>query len=208
MEEEIKKEIIGKAGFPLYVDYWEKYFSQMSDKQVKECLKIIFHFNINFEVLRSDDLAVKMVINTIIDNLKRDAQKRIKQSKASRANGLLGGRPRKNEANTSKSKQKATKSAGNNSKNESKDDCGIIIPDFIDVKTWNNFVKMRSEIKKPITNSIAKACVEKLINFESKKIGNANLSLQNSIAGGYQGLFEPKTSNNYQSQSPLGWLNK
>ena len=89
MEEEIKKEIIGKAGFPLYVDYWEKYFSQMSDKQVKECLKIIFHFNINFEVLRSDDLAVKMVINTIIDNLKRDAQKRIKQSNCAKTRSTI-----------------------------------------------------------------------------------------------------------------------
>lgn len=97
MEEEIKKEIIGKAGFPLYVDYWEKYFSQMSGEQVKECLKIIFHFNTTFEVLRSDDLAINMVVITIIDNLKRDAQKRIKQSKASRGNGLLGGRPKKDD---------------------------------------------------------------------------------------------------------------
>lgn len=94
MEDEIKKEIIGKSGFPLYVDYWEKYFSQMSGEQVKECLKIIFYFNATFEVLQSQDLAIKMVVNTIVDNLKRDALKRIKQSKASRKNGLSGGRPK------------------------------------------------------------------------------------------------------------------
>jgi hypothetical protein len=94
-DEEIKKEIIGKAGFPLYVDYWEKYFSEMSGEQVKECMKIIFHFNSTFEVPRSDDALVRIVVNTVIDNVKRDAHKRIKQSKASRGNGKLGGRPKK-----------------------------------------------------------------------------------------------------------------
>ena len=93
MEEEIKKEIIGKAGFPLYADYWDKYFCQMSGDQVKECLKIIYHFNKTFEVLESKDLAITMVINPIIDNLKRDAAKRIKQSKANKENGKKGGRP-------------------------------------------------------------------------------------------------------------------
>ena len=105
MKEDIRNEIIRKAGFPLYVDYWEKYFSQMSGEQVKECLKIIFHFNLTFEVLESKDLAVKMVINTVIDNLKRDAEKRIKQSKASRQNGALGGRPPKPNRNPQKPKK-------------------------------------------------------------------------------------------------------
>ena len=97
-----------------------------------------------------------------------------------------------------KEKQTVSKSEGNvnenvecKSKLESKSKL-IDLPNSISIELWNNFVKMRKEIKKPITESIAEACIEKLIKFESKKIGNANLSLQNSIAGGYQGLFEPK----------------
>jgi hypothetical protein len=52
---------------------------------------------------------------------------------------------------------------------------------------------------------MAKGCIKNLIKFEDKKQGNANLSLENSIAGGYQGLFEPKPSNNFNSNSRLGF---
>ena len=108
MEEEIKKEIIGKAGFPLYVDYWDKYFSLMSGEQVKEVLEIVYYFNKTFEVNQSKDLSVVMVVNTIVDNIKRDASKRLKQSRASRDNGKMGGRPPKDEGLKTKRTLKRT----------------------------------------------------------------------------------------------------
>ena len=77
----------------------------MTGEQVKEVFKIVFHFNLTFEILTTDDLAVEMVVATIIDNLKRDAMKRAKQSIASAENGKLGGRPRK-EAKPKKTKSK------------------------------------------------------------------------------------------------------
>lgn len=103
--EVLKNQITNKAGFLIYTDYWEKYFSKMTGEQVKEVFKIIFHFNLTFEILKTDDLAVEMVVATIIDNLKRDAMKRAKQSIASAENGKLGGRPRK-EAKPKKTKSK------------------------------------------------------------------------------------------------------
>ena len=51
-----------------------------------------------------------MVISTIIDNIKRDAEKRFKQSMASKENGKLGGRPKK-----AKPKQNLSKTEANNS---------------------------------------------------------------------------------------------
>ena len=93
--EDLKNQIINKAGFLIYTDYWEKYFSKMTGEQVKEVFKIIFHFNLTFEVLKTNDLAIEMVVATIIDNIKRDASKRAKQSIASAENGKLGGRPKK-----------------------------------------------------------------------------------------------------------------
>jgi hypothetical protein len=92
---EIENEIISKAGFLLYVDYWDKYFCKMTGEQIKETMQIIFHFNKTCEILKTNDLAIDMVVSTIIDNIKRDASKRIKQSKASRENGAMGGRPPK-----------------------------------------------------------------------------------------------------------------
>ena len=51
-----------------------------------------------------------MVVATIIDNIKRDAEKRFKQSIASKENGKLGGRPKK-----AKPKQNRSKTEENNS---------------------------------------------------------------------------------------------
>ena len=107
--EVLKNQITNKAGFLIYTDYWEKYFSKMTGEQVKEVFKIVFHFNLTFEILTTDDLAVEMVVATIIDNLKRDAMKRAKQSIASAVNGKLGGRPRKE----AKRKQKGSKKEAN-----------------------------------------------------------------------------------------------
>lgn len=107
---DLKNEIINKSGFLIYTDYWEKYFSKMSGEQIKEVFKIVFHFNKTFEILKTDDLAVEMVISTIIDNIKRDAEKRFKQSMASKENGKLGGRPKK-----AKPKQNLSKTEANNS---------------------------------------------------------------------------------------------
>jgi hypothetical protein len=107
---DLKNEIINKSGFLIYTDYWEKYFSKMSGEQIKEVFKIIFCFNKTFEILKTNDLAVEMVVATIIDNIKRDAEKRFKQSIASKENGKLGGRPKK-----AKPKQNRSKTEANNS---------------------------------------------------------------------------------------------
>jgi hypothetical protein len=98
--EDLKNQIINKAGFLIYTDYWEKYFSKMTGEQVKEVFKIIFHFNLTFEVLKTSDLAIEMVVTTIIDNIKRDASKRAKQAIASAENGKKGGRGKKKEIPT------------------------------------------------------------------------------------------------------------
>jgi len=90
----LKEIITSKAGFPFYTDYWKSYFCKMTGEQVKECLRIIFHFNETFEILESGDLAIEMVTTTIIGNIKRDAEKRTKQITANRDNGSKGGRPK------------------------------------------------------------------------------------------------------------------
>lgn len=77
----------------------------------------------------------------------------------------------------------------------------LLIPDFIETELWNDFVKMRKEIKKPLSETSVKQNINKLIKFENKKAGNANEALRNAIAGSWQGLFEP---NNYQQSSPRG----
>lgn len=197
--EDLKNQIINKSGFLIYTDYWEKYFSKMTGEQVKEVFKIVFHFNLTFEILTTDDLAVEMVVATIIDNLKRDAMKRAKQSIASAENGKLGGRPKKK----AKRKQKGSKSEANVNVNE---ECILELklesqlPIFINKDLFDSFVEMRNKIKKPLTDKAKELLLKDLTNLENLKAGNANIALENSIKNSWQGVFEPKPNN--QQQQP------
>ena len=198
---DLKNQITNKAGFLIYTDYWEKYFSKMTGDQVKEVFKIIFHFNLTFEVLKTDDLAIEMVVATIIDNLKRDAMKRAKQSIASAENGKLGGRPRKE----AKMKQKGSKKEANVNVNVN-EECKLELPIFINKNLFNGFVEMRKKIKKPLTEHAKELLIKKLTEFENKQAGFANKALENSIESSWQGVFEPKQNNfnNNQQQKPMG----
>jgi hypothetical protein len=178
----LKDEIIGKAAFPIYIDYWDKYFSKLSGEQIKEILKIVFHFNKTFEILQTSDLAVEMVVTTIIDSVKRDAEKRSKQSRANRENGQLGGRPSKTPTKTKDiHKPKATR----------KHKGATIVPDFIKTELWNGFVEMRTKAKKPLTKVATDLIIKSLTIYEDSKPGDANIALENSIKSGWQGVFKP-----------------
>ena len=181
----LKDIIINKKGFLVYTDYWDKYFNDMSGDQVKECLKIIFHYNKTFEILLTKDLAIKMVINTILDNINRDAEKREKQRKASSLNGKLGGRPKNQEK-----QQSSTTKKEKNEKNEK----NIILPDFIKTDLWSEFLAMRKKLKAPNTEMALNRILKKLKAFEQQNIGNGTLAIENSIENGWKGVFEPKAT--------------
>jgi hypothetical protein len=158
---DLKNEIINKSGFLIYTDYWEKYFSKMSGEQIKEVFKIIFCFNKTFEILKTNDLAVEMVVATIIDNIKRDAEKRFKQSIASKENGKMGGRPKK-----AKPKQNRSKTEANNS--------NVMENHNIE----NNFKSVEIEAVKnkkfikPTIQEIKDYCFERKNNVDANKFFN------------------------------------
>lgn len=63
------------------------------------------------------------------------------------------------------------------------------IPSFIEQENWNDFVAMRKEIKKPLTETACKRLVNNLIKFDANGF-DVNDSLNNSIMNQYQGVFE------------------
>lgn len=63
------------------------------------------------------------------------------------------------------------------------------IPSFIKQENWNDFAAMRKEIKKPLTETAAKRLISKLTEFDANGF-DANESLDYSIMGQYQGVFE------------------
>lgn len=148
--DDLKNQIINKAGFLIYTDYWEKYFSKMTGEQVKEVFKIIFHFNLTFEILKTDDLAIEMVVATIIDNIKRDTTKRAKQAIASAENGKLGGRPKK------EAKKKQTKN---------KSDSGFINPVYKELAEGLLFV-LEAKLERKLSNRNWEDEIKKLIEID------------------------------------------
>lgn len=64
-------------------------------------------------------------------------------------------------------------------------------PEFLEA--WQEWVRVRVEIKKPLKATGAKACIKKLLRFaKAGGIDAAIETLENSSAGGYQGLFDPR----------------
>ena len=75
------------------------------------------------------------------------------------------------------------------------------IPSFIKQENWNDFVAMRKEIKKPLTETAVKRLINKLTEFDANGF-DANDSLDYSIMGQYQGVFERG-----RKQQPINQVN-
>ncbi len=139
------------------------------------------------------------VFNFLRSRLDEQFAKSKLKAKVARDNGSNGGRP-------PKTKPKGTKKNPTTTQDNPPKPTGLLIPDFIEAELWNDFIKMRNEIKKPLSETSVKQNINKLIKFENNKAGNANEALRNAIAGSWQGLFEPKPSNNFNNNnSRLGF---
>lgn len=155
------------------------------------------------------------------NELNEAGNKVLKRLNASRKNGKLGGRGNKkenkpmgsnllnleksilneiklNEIKLNENNYSNLDNEVTNKKNKSKKDFDL--PDFIDAILFDDFLDMRKKIKKPVTEKAKELIIKKLTEFENKKSGEANISLENSIANCWQGVFEPKTNNqSYQN---------
>jgi len=75
-----------------------------------------------------------------------------------------------------------------------------LIPSFIEQENWNDFVAMRKEVKKPLTETACKRLIKSLIEFDANGF-DVNDSLNSSIMNQYQGVF--KKSRKQQSTNQV-----
>jgi hypothetical protein len=66
------------------------------------------------------------------------------------------------------------------------------LPEWLPRDTWTDFVEHRKEMKKPLTERAAKANIKKLFDLRSKG-QDPRAVIDQTIAGGWTGLFEVKT---------------
>ena len=67
----------------------------------------------------------------------------------------------------------------------------IEIPDWIPLEDWNDFVAMRKQIKKPMTDRAKRIVLGKLADMKNRGV-DVSVALQNSIANNWQNIYEPK----------------
>lgn len=68
----------------------------------------------------------------------------------------------------------------------------LVLPEWLDPDLWAEWVKHRKEKKCPMTNSSAEKLIAKLATFREQG-QSPKAVIDHSIAGGYQGLFAPRT---------------
>lgn len=68
----------------------------------------------------------------------------------------------------------------------------IDLPDWLDREDWQSWVSDRKARKKPVTEEGARRQLQQLAQYRAEGHRPADV-IANSIAGGYQGLFPPRT---------------
>lgn len=86
---------------------------------------------------------------------------------------------------------------GENSKVKKFDPLKAQIPKHIDYKIWCDFVAMRKQIKKPLSERATVLIINKLVKFGV----SGNASLEQSIESGWSSVFQVKQNNGYQQQN-------
>ena len=67
----------------------------------------------------------------------------------------------------------------------------FILPSFLDIKIWNDYLEMRTKIRKPATKKAKELIILKLQKLKEQG-NNPNKVLEQSIENSWQGVFELK----------------
>lgn len=71
----------------------------------------------------------------------------------------------------------------------------MVLPDWLPRESWGLWLKHRREIKHPVTETQADALIKVLSKFRARRMPPEEV-IEQSIAGGWQGLFELKENGN------------
>jgi len=198
----MKNQTINRKSFIIHADSLD-ILDQLTDEQAGKLFKAISCYQKTGEISQVDQL-VKIAITPFINQFKRDEEKYLNIVERNKINiskrwskdttGKTGiPKDTKNTDNDSKSDNDSDSKNKKDSKNE--------LPIFINKNLLDDFAEVRKKLKKPLTEKAKELVVKKLIEFESKQSGFANLALENSIENSWQGVFEPKNTNANQAKS-------
>ena len=201
-----------KKGFILYADQKEL-FDQLPNDKAGELIKHIFAY-VNDEDPITEDLLIKLSFTPIKQQFKRDLKKWEKTREGRSKAGKASAEARKNKKQQSSTNLtkgnivQQTLTKGNIVQQSStnptvivNDNVKVIVNDNVINKSrielkLDEFYKFRKEMKKTILESSKEAFKKSLIKLSCNDEQTAIEILEQSIANGWQGIFELKQQTN------------
>ncbi len=168
-----------KKSFKLFHDSLDV-LDELSNEQAGELFKAIRAYEIdNKETLVG---LMKAIFTPFKNNSDRAKEEYTRVVEANKANGLKGGRPKRNKPNG------LSPNPNNPDKDKDKDK-DKDIPKGIDLQVWEDFEQHRREISKPLT----KLSRSKNLNVLLNNLNNQREIVDSTIQNRWTGLFPIKT---------------
>ena len=198
-----------------------------SEKELKHAMAILKELNFiiskkspkfdnrTFYYLQIDE--IKNALNNLYENTLTNEQKQpvkaktepkeykdtTEQEKTLKSDDLVLKTTQKTEKSEVKTENKGDLVLKTDKKPKQKTELIYNLPHFVDSQIFKDFINHRKEIKKPMTQNAVNATIKKLCDFHAKGY-DCNEILNNSIANGWQGIFEPQQNRqNLNANKPL-----
>lgn len=198
-----------KQSFLLYTDLIHL-VNKLPNEKAGELFKFILSY-VNDENPTTEDILIQVAFEPIKQSLKRDLLKYEKICNRNKDNGSKGGRPKSNDKPKKPTRliknPNEPKKADSDTDNDN--DIDNVIDNDNDIIKINNsdlqiciqeFYNFRKEMKKPILNASKRLFIDKLYKLSHNDEKVAINVLKQSIANGWQGIFELKNENNGKQQ--------
>jgi len=155
----------------------------------------------------SRDIILKKFIQTVDGTerfnprIAKEAARLAKYRQQMKANGLQGGRPKKENQKVSSENQKVLLQEADRNQNESTSSStslntttsALALPDWIDKEAWDGFEEMRKKIRKPLTDRARSLHLKELDSLRSQG-HSPSAVLNQSTMNSWLGLFPVKGS--------------
>lgn len=198
-----------KQSFLLYTDLIHL-VNKLPNEKAGELFKFILSY-VNDENPITEDILIQVAFEPIKQSLKRDLLKYEKICNRNKDNGSKGGRPKLNDKPKKPTRLIKNPNEPKKPDNDIDIDIDNVIDNDIDIDIKTNkseleiciekFYNFRKEMKKPILNASKQLFLDKLYKLSLNDEKVAVSILNQSIANGWQGIFELKNENNGKQQA-------
>lgn len=174
------------------INFWIALFNSKTPKKTQSIIEELKEKNICGVTVTQDNKIITLISRRIKRELRDSKNNRMRQQKyrdKRKSNGTVTAHSHINKSHINKKKNKPPTPL-----------LGFSLPEFINPKTWQDFLDMRKSLKKPATLKAQELLIRKLTKFH-KQDQNPNAVLEQSIINSWQNVFPLKEQENPKEKS-------